>query len=164
MYSESSGACSTAPCEIWRAFHTMFRHSKCFRLELRRISSSICISPSESVHSSLVLVSFNHSPPVRYRYIKRETLTQHTLTHKYIYIYGVGWESGFNCWDVRWQALLFYVNVYGMCPQSRLSSQPSMISAPRVFSRRVVYHSWLNASRFLSGNREADLKTTTFPS
>ena len=44
-----------------------------------------------------------------------------------------GWgESRFNCWGVRELALvlfLFYVNVFGMCPLSLLSSQALTIPA-----------------------------------
>ena len=42
-------------------------------------------------------------------------------------------ESGFNCWRVREPALvsfLFYVNVSGMRPRSRISSQLLTIPAP----------------------------------
>ena len=49
-----------------------------------------------------------------------------------------GVESGFNCWRVRWPALasfLFYVNVSGMHPRSRLSFKPLMIPAPWVLLR-----------------------------
>ena len=51
----------------------------------------------------------------------------------------MGWgESGFNCWGVKGPALvlfLFYVNVSGMRPRSRLSSQPLTIPAPWVLLR-----------------------------
>ena len=46
----------------------------------------------------------------------------------------MGWGvSGFNCWRVRGPAFvlfLFYVNVTGMSPRSRLSSQPLTIPDP----------------------------------
>ena len=44
-------------------------------------------------------------------------------------------ESGFNCWGVKGPGLvlfLFYVNVTGMRPRSRLSTQPLRIPAPWV--------------------------------
>ena len=48
----------------------------------------------------------------------------------------MGWgECGFNCWEVRGPALvlfLFYVNVSGISPLSRLSSQPLTTLAPWV--------------------------------
>ena len=67
--------------------------------------------------------------------------------------------------------VLFYVNVSGMHPQSSLSSQPLTILAPQVllcirWSIPLVplFHTWVTASRFLAGNREAELKPTTFSS
>ena len=62
----------------------------------------------------------------------------------------------------------FYVNVSGMCPRSRLNSQPLTIPAPWV----LLHIGWsitmvppgVTASRFLAGNREAELKSNTFSS
>ena len=69
----------------------------------------------------------------------------------------MGWgEYGFNCWEDRGPVLLlflFYVNVSGKHPRSRLGSQLLTISAP-----------WVTASRSLTGNRETDLEPTTFSS
>ena len=51
----------------------------------------------------------------------------------------MGWgESGFKCWGFRAPALvlfLFYVNVSGVRPLSRLSSQPLTIPPPWVLLR-----------------------------
>ena len=54
-----------------------------------------------------------------------------------LHSYHMGWgESGFNCWEVKGPVLeffLFYVNVSGMHPRARLSSQLMTILAPWVF-------------------------------
>ena len=51
----------------------------------------------------------------------------------------MGWrESGFNRWGVRGPTLvlfLFYVNVSGVRPRSRLSSQPLTLLVPWVLLR-----------------------------
>ena len=82
-----------------------------------------------------------------------------------IYIY-IGWgEFGFNSWGIRGARLvlfLFHVNVSEMHPRSRLSSQPLTIPTPWVllhvgWSIPLVLP-WVTASRFLVGNREAELK------
>ena len=63
---------------------------------------------------------------------------------------------------------LVYVNGSGMRPRSRLSSQPLTSPAPWVLLRVMVsiplVPPWVTASRFLTGNREAKLKATTFSS
>ena len=79
---------------------------------------------------------------------------------------GLG-DSGFNCWrgqGVKGSALvlfLFYVNVSGLRPRSRLSSQPLTILAPWVLLRVgrsiPLIPLWVSASHFLVGNREAEL-------
>ena len=81
-------------------------------------------------------------------------------------------ESGFKCCgsgDPRSCYLfLLYVNVSGMHPWTRFSSQPLMILAPWVFLR--IWWSiplvplWVTASCLLVGSREAELKPNTFSS
>ena len=84
----------------------------------------------------------------------------------------MGWgKSGFNCWEFRGPALvlfLFYMNVSGMRPRPRLSSQPLTIPAP-LFLLRVRWSiflvpPWVTASCFLAGNKEAELKPSIFSS
>ena len=68
---------------------------------------------------------------------KRQGIIEDTSL-QYIYINLGRGESGFNCWRIRGSALvsfLFYVNVSGMRPRSRLSSQHLTISAPWVLLR-----------------------------
>ena len=61
---------------------------------------------------------------------------------------------------------LFYVNVSRMHPRSRLSSQTLTVQAPWVHLRVgwliSVFPPWVIASRFLAGNREAEVKPITF--
>ena len=64
---------------------------------------------------------------------------------------------------------LFYVNVYGMHQQSRLSPQPLTVPAPWVILRVnwsiPLVPPLVTPSRFLAGNGgEAELKLTTFSS
>ena len=75
----------------------------------------------------------------------------------------MGWgESRFNCWGIRGTKLmlfLLYVNVSGMCPQSRLSSQSLKNRLPG-FLLRVGWSIpavplWMTVSCFLAGNRKA---------
>ena len=62
--------------------------------------------------------------------------------------------------------LFFYVNVSGIRPWSRWSSQPLMI--PTLWVLLHVGWSipsvppWVTASRFLAGNGEAELKPASF--
>ena len=59
---------------------------------------------------------------------------------------------------------LFYVNLYGMRPQSPLYFQPLMIPGSLLY--RVVYrpsvYNLVYASSFLAGDREAEVKLTAF--
>ena len=78
---------------------------------------------------------------------------------------------GLICWmamSTEIASLLFYVNVSGMRPWSRRSSQPLMIPVPwvilRVGGSIPVVSTLVIASHFLVWNREAELKTTTFSS
>ena len=61
---------------------------------------------------------------------------------------------------------LFYLNVSGMRPRSRLSFQPLKIPAPWVLLRDrwpiPLVPPWVTVSRFLARNTKADLKPTTF--
>ena len=89
----------------------------------------------------------------------------------YIYIYMGRGESKFNSWGSGGSALvlfLFYVNVTGMRPRSRLSSQPLEIPASwvllQVWWSIPLVPPWITASRFLAENRVAVLKPTTFSS
>ena len=63
---------------------------------------------------------------------------------------------------------LFYVSVSGKRPRSRLSSQPLTITVSWVLLRVGwsihLAPPWVTASRFFVGNREAELKHTTFSS
>ena len=79
----------------------------------------------------------------------------------YIYIWGGGVWVQLLGGGVRGPTLvlLIYMNVAGMRPRSRLSSQPLMIPAPWVFLRVGCSISlvppWVTASSFLARNREA---------
>ena len=77
----------------------------------------------------------------------------------------------FNCWEVRGPALvlfLFYVTLSRMLLWSHLSSRPLTIPAPWVLLRIgwsiLLVPPWVTAFRFFAGNREAELKPTTFSS
>ena len=85
-----------------------------------------------------------------------------------------GWKQGagiVKSWGgwLRGLALMlffFYANVYGMGPRFRLSSQPLTIPAPWLFLRIrwsiALVPPWVTASRFLAGNREAQLNPLLF--
>ena len=80
-------------------------------------------------------------------------------------------ESGFDCWGVRGPAFvlfLFYVNLSGMRPRSRLSSQPLTIPAPWVLIRVgwsiLLVPPLVTISHFLAGNKEDELEPTIFSS
>ena len=90
------------------------------------------------------------------------------MLHTYI-----GWgESGSNFWKVKEPELvlfLFYVNVYGMCSLSHLSSQPLVIPVPWViFHDRWSIPVISTLSDYLPFPSEEwggdDLKPTTFSS
>ena len=84
----------------------------------------------------------------------------------------MGWgKSRFNCLGFKGPALvlfLFYVNVYGMRPWSRLSSQPLTILAPWVFlcigCSISLGPPCVTTSHFLVDNRETELKPNIFSS
>ena len=91
----------------------------------------------------------------------------------YIYITGVG-ECGFNCWGVRGaraRVILVLHECIWNTPAVLLvlptfDDTGSLGSPPRqmVLPPGSMIPPWLTASRFLAGNREANLKPTTFSS
>ena len=94
------------------------------------------------------------------------TYNAHTHTYIYIWLAGGFWVQLFGGRGPALLSFLFYVNVSGMRPQSRLSSQPLTIPAPWVILyvglSIFVVPPWVTASRFLAENREVELKPTTF--
>ena len=70
-----------------------------------------------------------------------------------------------KCWGIRGPALVsfsFYVNVSGMRPAFEYTS--SLGSPLRQVVHGSMVRPWVAASRFLAGNREAELKPATFSS
>ena len=75
----------------------------------------------------------------------------------------MGWgESGFNCWggqEARAVLFLFYVNVSGIRPPSRLSSQPLTVPGPSV----ILHIEWsIPVVSTLGENWEGEPKASPF--
>ena len=95
-----------------------------------------------------------------------------TLPGQQEYIYNQKW--GGECAQLlgpRGTALvlfLFYVNILGMPARYRLSSQLLMLPVPWVLLRVgwsiPLVPPWMTSSRFLAGNRDAELKHTILSS
>ena len=90
-----------------------------------------------------------------------------TLTRRQkLYIDGVGgvWVQLLGGQGTSARVILLYVNVSGMRPRSRLSSQPltkpTLWAIPASGGLSPLVPPSVTASRFLAGNREAELKPT----
>ena len=97
-----------------------------------------------------------------------ELLQQERSVRILKYKRGVEVVCDLNVWIIGHMVMSFwfYVNVSGTHSWSWLFSQLLMLQAPWVIFHRVVYHpsvsTLMTASHFLAGNREAELKPTTF--
>ena len=110
------------------------------------------------------------SARTRTRNLPRAHKHTHTQTRAHTYIYYI-WSLGSIVGVAGGPRLLFlfYVNVSGMRPWSRLPSHPLTIPAPWVLLRvrgsvplDSMVPPWVTTSCFLVENREAELKPTTF--